>query len=420
MLREILFCFALAWLGATSSLAQETPDVESGVLDLVENLGLREASDPLPGVKLAEGVSQLTGVAISPLLGVSVVGGWNYLRTEEADRHRLPLICHPAAWITGLIVLLICFFKDSLGNFLPSFAKKPLDLIELFEDKFSAIIASVGFVPFLVQQYSENQLSVPAPSAGSALSADYLAVTSPSLVAVIPPVWFLLPIALTGFLVVWIVSHAITVIATLSPSRILSIFLKVSRLALLGIMSALYLISPVIAAVLAVVIIAICCFLAPRAFRFSVFGTVISTDFLHSLIWKKTYDPEKLRCFLARRGNASMKARSFGRISLKGDRVTFHRRRWFVGREQELLLPEDQQLVITKGFPFPVIQMRESEKDSWVTIIHLLPRFRHRVEELSETLGLEIQDHPAVRGLKASAQWCRESFKTSAQGQIEA
>ncbi|MDF1826577.1 MAG: hypothetical protein P1U68_18175 [Verrucomicrobiales bacterium] len=410
----------LFFISAPPARAEVTPSADQDSMALIEKIGISNSAEPFPGVKLAEGVSQLTGVAISPLLGVSVVGAWNYFRTEEASRGKLPWICHPAAWLTGLSVLLLCFFKDSFGNLLPAFAKKPLDLIELFEDKLSAIVASVGFIPFLIRQYSANQLSSAEAVAFPPVPDTQLAAATPGFIALIEPAWFLLPLAFAGFLVVWIVSHAITVLATLSPSRIFSTILKLARLALLGLIGLLYLVSPVIAALLAVLLITTCCFLAPRAFRFSVFGTVVSADFFHSLIWKKPFDPGKLRYFLARRGNERMKVRSFGRLFLFGDRVAFQRRRFFIGPEQQLLLPSTHRLVITKGFPFPVIQMRNDDDTSWVTIIHLLPRFRHSLNELSEHLEIPTQDHPAIRGLKASASWCREAFTTKSQAQIEA
>ena len=60
------------------------------------------STDRLPGVDLAQGISQLTGVAISPLLGVSAVGAWRYHHTPEASRHLLPWFCSPYAWGLGL------------------------------------------------------------------------------------------------------------------------------------------------------------------------------------------------------------------------------------------------------------------------------------------------------------------------------
>ena len=47
-------------------------------------------TDRLPGVDLADGLSQTTGIAISPLLGVTVMGVWRYYKTPESQRAQLP------------------------------------------------------------------------------------------------------------------------------------------------------------------------------------------------------------------------------------------------------------------------------------------------------------------------------------------
>src|SRR3954471_7111864 len=79
----------------------------------------------LPGVALAEGISQVTGVAISPLLGTSAMGAWRYYRTPAEFRDRLPWFCHPAAWGFCFGLLALCFLKDTFGAAAPSILKKP-------------------------------------------------------------------------------------------------------------------------------------------------------------------------------------------------------------------------------------------------------------------------------------------------------
>ena len=95
----------------------------------------------LPGVDLAEGITEITGVAISPMLGVSAVGAWHYFHTPEENRDALPWFCHPVAWGIGSGILLLCLLKDVLGTGAPALLKKPLDVAELFENKASAAVA---------------------------------------------------------------------------------------------------------------------------------------------------------------------------------------------------------------------------------------------------------------------------------------
>src|SRR5206468_2866709 len=113
-------------------------------------------TERLPGVDFAEGISQITGVAISPLLGVSSVGAWRYYRTPEAKRHLLPWFCHPYVFGFGFAILGLCFLKDFFGTAAPPLIKKPFDMAELFENKLSALVASAAFVPFIASQMAQH------------------------------------------------------------------------------------------------------------------------------------------------------------------------------------------------------------------------------------------------------------------------
>ena len=64
----VLLLMSATWLHAADQPAS-APAAEK----------LRE-SMLLPGVTLSEGVSEITGVAISPLLGVSAMGAWTYYK----------------------------------------------------------------------------------------------------------------------------------------------------------------------------------------------------------------------------------------------------------------------------------------------------------------------------------------------------
>src|SRR4051812_22917869 len=128
----------------------------------------RQRIDRLPGVELAHGLSELTGVAISPLLGVSSVGAWRYIWASADERPLLPWFCHPAFWGVGYVLLAACFLKDSFGAAAPPLLKKPLDVVELFENKLSALIACAAFVPFIVSQFTTPPSVPPAALANGA------------------------------------------------------------------------------------------------------------------------------------------------------------------------------------------------------------------------------------------------------------
>src|SRR5262245_59113118 len=123
----------LVVLAAGAFVATNTPAFNSSATN---------TSGRLPGVELAERASQVTGVAISPLLGVSSIGAWKYYRTPATERDSLPWFCHPVVWGIGLSIIALCFLKDAFGAGAPPFLKKPLDVIELLENKLSGAVAA--------------------------------------------------------------------------------------------------------------------------------------------------------------------------------------------------------------------------------------------------------------------------------------
>lgn len=405
----VLFLFPAGAFGLEKRIDSSSSDTF-----LTDSLGIAEGETRLPGVGLAEGLTQVTGVAISPLLGVSIVGSWNYFRTTKEDRHLLPWVCHPVFWGIGFGVLAIVFLKDALGAALPSFVKKPLDLVELFEDKFSAIIAGTAFVPFLVEQYARNS---PPISAGESFAGIAAAIP---ILAEINPIWILTPIALAGFAVVWIVSHTINVLIVLSPFGLLDALLKIGRLFIFSFLGLLYLISPFLAAILAVIIIAVCAYFAPSAFRLGFYGSVISGDYLQSMFWKSNTDLEKIRCFLAKRGNKRLKVRTLGRVGTGIDgHAIFRSRRMFLGPWRSVRLPSNGTLYLTNGFLFPTLQTVCSETGNTETLLHLLPRYRHDAEAVAKIVGVEFRETPVLRGFTATRKWLSNFLRAGRERAIE-
>src|SRR6185369_3969937 len=60
-----------------------------------------------PGLELAALLTQVTGVAISPLLGVSVIGAYRWLEAQTpAEKAALPWFAHPGFWAFGLLLVI--------------------------------------------------------------------------------------------------------------------------------------------------------------------------------------------------------------------------------------------------------------------------------------------------------------------------
>jgi hypothetical protein len=402
-----LFILALIALVSTSPLlAADSPP--SSVPDK-----LRE-SMLLPGVSLSQGVSEITGVAISPLLGVSVMGVWTYYKTEPHLRHRLPWYCYPGVWGTGLALILVCFLKDFLGTAAPPLVKKPLDFLELFENKLSALVASVGFVP-LVALAMAHFNKVQPPQAMKELADSGLAVVPLASVidfGVHTP-WISIPVAIVAFSVVWLSSHTINVLIALSPFGIVDAGLKLLKLGLMALVAGSTLIHPYAGAAVSLLLILIGLLFAGWSFRLTLFGTLMGSDFLLN----KRATATDLECgvkgFLARR-TEGVPVRTLVRLKRDAEGcpvLSYHP--WLVLPERRIAVA-DAEMVICKGLLHPALAQRHAPAPASIrSTLILLPRYRRLEDKIAQHFGCqEVMDGALLRGFKAMRLWLVEMLSS--------
>lgn len=358
----------------------------------------------LPGVALSQGITEITGVAISPLLGVSSVGAWRYWQTSADARPLLPWFCQPWAWGGGFVLLALCFLKDSLGTALPGVLKKPFDMVELFENKASAAVASAAFVPLVASQMAEH------------FKAEHPEVVAPAAslfaasLAGIDVMWLFLPLSILAFLLVWICSHAINVLIILSPFSTVDAVLKVARTALLVSVGLVYAIAPWLAALLCLGIIAVAAWLAPSALRLAIFGARFAADILLPWRGKSRATPDAPHAFtLGRLGG--LPARTGGRLVVLDDGSTvFRYRRWCILDERSVPLPGGSRLV-AKGLLSPSLVHRGGDATE-VEVLLFLPRYRGHEETIAGNLKCHgIRDHALARGFAAVKSWLKDVLR---------
>ncbi len=407
-------CFAFAASGAEP--ASETDLLVSGLQEKVAAIashavGASPSGAILPGVSLAEGISEVTGVAISPLLGISAVGAWKYWHAEADARARLPWYCQPWAWGSGLGLIALCFCKDLFGAAVPGILKKPLDWVELFENKASALVASTAFVPLVALAMSEYQRIQPEQAAGAlAGSGMAMAPLANMVEASLASPWVTVPLSLALFAVVWLTSHAIHVLIALSPFGIVDTGLKLAKLGLLTLLTGsaamIHTVSPLPALVLCGIIAIISALLARWSFRLLVFGSVMVSD----LLFGRKASTDEIRAkgtgaFFAR-SYQGIPPRSFGRIETDaGGNAVFVRRPWLVLPPRRVSIPADG-LVLCKGILHPSLGHRSAPDAKPRRLCYLLPRYRGLEDSLAARLRCtETLDSALVRGFKAIRQW---------------
>ena len=351
----------------------------------------------LPGIALSQGITEITGVAISPMLGVSAVGAWRYWKTPAAGRDSLPWYAQPWAWGTGFALLTLCFLKGSLGTAVPGVLKKPFDMVELFENKASALVASSAFVPLIASEMAkhlqaERTIDIPTSS-----------ITGLSF-ATIDATWWMVPTAILAFLVVWVCSHAINVLIILSPFSTLDALLKLARATVLAAVALIYLIAPWLAAALCLVIIAVAAWLAPAAMRLAIFGARYASDILLPWRGRKRATPEQPHAFTLGR-SAGLPPRTGGRMVLLDNGTTvFRYRRFCILDERSIPLPDGSRHV-EKGLFSPSL-IHQAGTDDESKLLLFLPRYRGHEETMSRHLKLHgVREHAMVRGFAAFKSW---------------
>lgn len=353
----------------------------------------------LPGIALSQGITEITGVAISPLLGVSSVGAWRYWKAPAASRASLPWYAQPWAWGTGFLLLTLCLLKDSLGTLLPGILKKPFDMVELFENKVSALIASGAFVPLVAMEMAKHLQTERAVEVPTASLAGLSFVT-------LDFAWLMVPAAVIAFLLVWICSHAINVLIILSPFSTLDALLKIARTLLLAFVGVIYLIAPWVAAVFCLLIIAVAAWLAPSAMRLAIFGAAYAADILLPWRGRKRATPDRPHAFTLGRV-AGLPPRTGGRMILRGDGTTvFLYRRWCILDERSTPLPGGP-LQVQKGLFSPSLVLQSGEQGESKLLL-FLPRYRGHEVRIAKHLNFHgVQEHPISRNFAAVKQWLK-------------
>ena len=349
-----------------------------------------------PGTDLAHAISEITGVAISPLLGVSAVGAWKYFHAQTPQqRARLPWFAQPWFWIPAFVLVTACFLKDTVGITAPRLLKKPLDVADALEHKISGLIATGAFVPLVIAVFPPAEPEANLPGANAFLAAIDLSWLGNAL---------LVPVAMCAFLVVLLASNAINVLILLSPFGIVDAALKGFRLLVLLTVTATAFVNPWLGAVWALIVIGIAYFIAGWSFRLSHFGSVFIWDFV--TLRRLRFQPDKSanRMFLAREIN-KVPARSYGKLlrDEKGNLLLKYRP-WLVLPERTLVLPEGRY-AIGKGLFYS--QIMKVEGQGLTAAMLLPPRYRGHEEELVSIYGLAgVRD----AGLRAAFRWLKESL----------
>lgn len=387
----LLLCVALLFGGAVQA-ADSTSRPSSS------------SNHSAPGLEAAQAISTITGVAISPLLGVSGIGVWKYFKTAPEKRAKLPWYAQPWFWGPALLLVALAFVKDTFGTALPTAVKKPFDVAEAIENKISGLVAAGAFVPLIAMIFTS------VGGDDSALYGD----AGLAMINLTPLLNLLtIPLAIAAFVVVWMVSHVINVLIIISPFTTVDAALKSVRALVLGTVAGTAFVNPYVGAAWSLIIIFICFLLAGWSFRLMVFGSVFTWDLVTFRKSRFKVEPDSNWMFTAREVDKTP-IRTYGKLSRgpQGELVLSYRSWLFLPR-RTLTLPPGKYAVGRGLFYSEIIEL---DNDSAPPVMTLPPRLRSHEEELSSIYLLAgVQDIGVVKGFKAFWNWLKELFGLRAE-----
>jgi hypothetical protein len=344
-----------------------------------------------PGQQIAQTLSMITGVAISPLMGVGVVGAWEFFhaRTPE-QKAKLHWFADPLFWAPALLLVAACFVKDSAGVVLPPLLKKPFDVAETIEHKISGLVATGAFVPIAASIFHAS-----GTGDGASLSAAGFAMIDLS--------WLynalMVPVAMAAFFIVFLASNAINILILLSPFGVVDAALKAFRTSIIASIAVSSWANPWIGAAWALIIILLSWLIAGWSFRLSHFGLAFIWDFVTGRSSRFKPDPTANKMFLGRKIE-KVPARTYGKLSRDDNgNLVLRYRPWLVLAERTLTLPATKYAAGKGVFFSEILQL---DGDNARIALLLPPRYRGHEYELVAIYGLtDVRD----TGLLAAWSW---------------
>jgi hypothetical protein len=217
-----------------------------------------------------------------------------------------------------------------------------------------------------------------------------------------------IPLAIIGFLTVWLASHAINVLITLSPFTLVDSLLKLLKAGLLSTVVASSMISPFLGAAVCVGIILVAAIVAPWAFRIMVFGTLFGLDVLFPRRGGRRVRATEPHAFLARK-MGGVPSRTYGRLArTESGEVTFIYRPWLLLPERTMPLAPGS-VAVAKGVLFPSLLHAAESGRRRAILVMFLPRYRSHEQTIAAHFEItEIVDSPLLKGFRAIRSWFSE------------
>ena len=373
------------------------------------------------GESVTKALATVTSTAISPLVGVSVMGAWQYFRTPAPQRSQLPFFDRPYFWAPTMVLLVLIFIKDTFGGFAP-LIKKPLDAIEVLLVNHASLVLIV--FPVVLNQVARVMgytslkglfgylLSGPVVYAAT---IDNPGVHHAFSVAT-AMLYTIAGLVVAG--VVWLLGHCFDVLALLSPFPFVDFLLKLARNVVFAILLVTSIISPHVGLVLCLAVIVLSLMAFSWAWRLSFFGTLFAWSMLEMLLLDVHERPSRehgVPAFSA--GMKNIKRRTYGKLVPGADAsLVFAYRRLLFGPEKKVVVGRAESFAVGRGVFYPTVVEPIESTDKHRVVFRLLPTYRGVEEEVRLCLDCaSVCDLRWTKGLRSFWRFVTDDDSAAAE-----
>lgn len=337
--------------------------------------------------ELSQALIKETGVAISPVIGLSYLA---LTRDSSVEKFQ------PYLWIV-IVLMVAVILKDTGGPFVPGLLKKPLDALEFLQNQGLAVFCLSLLVPELhAKLFAVVDHHFPAAEwAGGGQPPFFLAATAlENFVHILT-----LPLSMAIFAAVWLLSNTINALILLSPFSLVDTALKSIKAAALAALAALTALHPYLGAAFSCLLILLAFYLSGWALRLYRYAWILVTDLL--LQRHCDFDPPNthVQAFL-NQTHSGVPSRTYGKLSAarNGQGFSFTYHLWLIGprRTVNVDLTKNVQ-ALNRGLIHPSIQSTDEKgkcRSFWV----FPPRYRGHEDRLASQLGLKVDDAALPEG----------------------
>ncbi|MCI5123583.1 MAG: hypothetical protein D3925_03680 [Candidatus Electrothrix sp. AR5] len=412
MLVKKIFFFLIVLLFSSSFVVADTsgPSLEPTPRPAPTPMSYKQVT--FNAEMLSQEITQITGLALNPILCMSALGAYSYFSAPEQARPALPWHLSPKFWGPLAVVLGMIFLKDTFGAAFPKLLKSPLDAVEiLFEKNTSALIAlpvlltSVTQGEFQqVQQLSQQACDILFPVAVAAGSAD-AALNAGAGVDLLLMIMASITATMI-FIAVWVLSQAFNVLILLCPFSIGDALLAAAKNALVLLIIGLS--GTYLGALLSALVIAFAVYLFPKTLRLVVFGTVMSHDLVFYKLLRRrvgSLPSDGIRCFSSCY-LAKTPPLTYGKLALQDGFLVFsHRSYLFFSKKTVSTGIEPSASELIRGIISPVIVLEQDDGEQ-VQLVRIRPRFYRDTQEVAELLGVRWSDEAVlIKRFSGAVQW---------------